>query len=91
MVKTSKTTKKRDPSQFSVAKRWTPRLAKHWTPVSRAFLEHFASLKPPLTAAEAMLVVQLISFKWDESNPFPSVATLAARMADATGCELEHG
>jgi Helix-turn-helix domain len=77
-MKTSK--KKRDASQFSVAKRWTPKLAKYWTPVARAFLERFAELKPPLTATEAMLVVQLVSFKWDEAKPFPSVATLAARM-----------
>ena len=72
--------KKREPKQFSVAKRWTPKLAKHWTPVARTFLEHFAGLKPPLTAAEAMLVIQLVSFKWDEAKPFPSVSTLAARM-----------
>jgi DNA replication protein len=62
-----------------VANRWTPRIAQvGWTPVSNYFLENYHRLN--LTHSEAMVVVHLLSFKWDDAAPFPSLATLAKRM-----------
>ena len=75
-----KLTKAADPVTRSVAARWTPKLAKSFTPVSDYFLENYHRLKFPLTSAEAMLVIQLMSFKWDEEMPYPSFKRLATRM-----------
>jgi hypothetical protein len=62
-----------------VANRWTPRLAQvGWTPISNYFLENYHRLK--LTHTEAMVVVHLLQFKWDDAAPFPSLGTLAKRM-----------
>jgi hypothetical protein len=44
------------------------------------FLRGYASLDPPLTAAEALFVLQLMTFKWTEAAPFPSYSTLARAM-----------
>lgn len=62
------------------AARWTPALAKNWTPVADAFLANYASLEPPITSLEAMLIIQLIQHKWDKNAPFPGFETLAKRM-----------
>ena len=49
------------------------------TPVR--FLELYAHLKPyPLTAGEALFVLELMSFKWTEAAPFPSYKRIAERM-----------
>jgi DNA-binding MarR family transcriptional regulator len=62
-----------------VWRRWTPRLvAGGWTPVADCFLEHYRRLG--LTTLEAMLILQLMKYKWDENAPRPSFATLAQRM-----------
>jgi hypothetical protein len=64
-----------------VAKRWTTELTKDgWTAVSNFFLENYSRLSPPLTTPEAMLVIHLMSFKWNEKLPFPGFKTLATRM-----------
>src|ERR1017187_5904602 len=40
--------------------------------VPTRFLSNYASLKPePLTAGEALFVLQLMTFKWDTALPFP--------------------
>lgn len=46
------------------------------------FLQHYAKLKHygGLTHAEAMFVLQVMAFKWDERAPFPSYALLAQRL-----------
>jgi len=46
------------------------------------FLEHYAKLKKygGLTHAEGMFVLQVMSFKWGETAPFPSYATLSKRL-----------
>ncbi len=52
-----------------------------WVGVPDFFLRGHANLKPyALTSTEAMLVLQLMAFKWTEADPFPSYARLAARM-----------
>lgn len=49
--------------------------------VPNRFLTNYASLRPePLTAGEALFVLQLMSFKWDKALPFPSYKTIAKRM-----------
>jgi hypothetical protein len=52
-----------------------------WVGVPDFFLRGHANLKPyALTSSEAMLVLQLMAFKWTEEDPFPSYARLATRM-----------
>ena len=61
--------------------RWTPALiADGYTPVSNFFLEHYHNLMPEITHGEAMLIIQLMSFKWDADMPYPCFKTLANRM-----------
>jgi DNA-binding MarR family transcriptional regulator len=46
--------------------------------VPAAFLRYYTYLG--LSHSEAMFVLQLMSFKWNEKAPFPSYKTLAQRM-----------
>jgi hypothetical protein len=49
--------------------------------VPNRFLRSYASLKPEaLSVGEAMFVLQLMTFKWDQALPFPSYKTIAQRM-----------
>jgi hypothetical protein len=49
--------------------------------VPNRFLYSYASLRPePLSAGEALFILQLMSFKWDRALPFPSYKTIARRM-----------
>ena len=61
-----------------IAERWTPTLATRWTPISDFFLTNYHRLK--ITHTEAMVVIHLISFKWDSKAPFPSLTRLAKCM-----------
>ena len=73
--------KKATKVSHAVAVRWTPYLAsKGWTPIVHPLLEHALSLKPPLTIAETLLVINLMAHKWDDAEPFPAVSTLATRL-----------
>jgi DNA-binding MarR family transcriptional regulator len=65
-----------------MARAWTPILARtRFVPVVRGFLENYSSLKPfPLTHGEAMFVIHLMQFKWDEAAPFPGYRRLARLM-----------
>jgi hypothetical protein len=81
--------KERLPRQVSA--RWTESLTqKGWTPVADFFLDSYAKLQPPLTNAEAMLVIHLIRHKWDEAPPFPGFTTLAGRMGISTTAARGH-
>jgi len=73
----------------SIEQRWTKKLAKPFCAISSYFLEHYAELTPHpgakgLTSTEAMLIVQLMDFKWDERAPYPTVKTLATRLGIST-------
>lgn len=48
--------------------------------VPLAFLKFHAAIKPKLKPAEAMFVLQLMSYKWDTGAPFPGYKTIAKRM-----------
>lgn len=67
-----------------VAKRWTPALSRKFCPVSSYFLANYHRLgnagQPGLNSTEAMLIIQILDFKWDEKLPFPAVGTLAERL-----------
>jgi DNA-binding MarR family transcriptional regulator len=69
----------------SVAARWSPRLAQSFSPVPEYFLANYHRLRPRedaqgLTSTEAMVIVQLMSFKWDSRAPFPTIGKIAKRM-----------
>lgn len=82
--------KKAQPSR-QVSNRWTEALTKQgWTPVADFFLDHYARLDPPITNAEAMLVIHLIRHKWDDAPPFPGFTTLAKRMGISTTAARAH-
>ena len=70
---------------WGVDQRWSPALAKKFCPVSSIFLEHYHELAPVpggrgMTSTEAMLIIQILDYKWDSRAPFPTVKTLAKRM-----------
>lgn len=74
-----------------VSNRWTEPLTKQgWTPVSDFFLDHYARLEPPITNAEAILVIHLIRHKWDDAPPFPGFTTLAKRMGISATAARAH-
>ena len=61
-----------------LGKRWTPKLAEaKFTPIPKAFLDYYGDLYPKITSAEAIFIVHLLSFKWDERLPFPGFKTIA--------------
>ncbi len=68
--------------RFKIGARWSQRLAKDgFVPVVNHFLDHYHALKPcSLTHSEAMFVIHLIRYKWDESAPYPGYKTLAKQM-----------
>lgn len=81
----------KQPKSREVSARWTePLTKKGWTPVSDFFLEHYAKLDPPMSNAEAMLVIHLVRHKWDEEMPFPGFPTLAGRMGISPTAARAH-
>jgi hypothetical protein len=70
----------------AVAKRWTQALVKNgWTPVSDFFLENYHRLRPEVTSAEAMFIIQLMRHKRDAKPPYPGFKSLATRMGVRVG------
>ena len=62
-----------------IAVRWTPRLASAgWTPICDYFLRNYHRLK--ISHTEAMVIIHIMSFKWDSDAPFPALKTIAKRM-----------
>jgi hypothetical protein len=56
-----------------------------WLGVPNAFLRFYDKLQPyALTPAEAIFVLQLMTYKWTEEAPFPSYGTLAKNMGVTT-------
>jgi hypothetical protein len=48
--------------------------------VPNKFFRAYANLRPPLTQGEVLFILQLMTFKWDEAEPYPSYRTLATLM-----------
>ena len=75
-------------SKGSPTERWTPKLGQRFCPVSSFFLENYHRLgthdevkkEKGLSSTEAMLIIQIMDFKWTADRPFPAVGTLAIRM-----------
>jgi hypothetical protein len=72
-------------SPSKIEKRWTARLALPFCGVSSYFLANYHRLaaapgQPGLNSTEAVLIIQLHDFKWDDRHPFPTVGTLAVRL-----------
>lgn len=67
-----------------IAQRWGGKAALSesggFLAVPLAFLKYHAVIRPKLKPAEAMFVLQLMSYKWDENAPFPGYKTIAKRM-----------
>lgn len=71
--------------KYAISKRWTPRLARSFVPISTYFLDNYHRLAPHegakgLSSSEVMLIIHLMSHKWDEEAPYPSQETLATKM-----------
>ena len=48
--------------------------------VPTKFFRCYTALKPPLTSGEALFVLQLMTFKWEDAAPFPSYGRIAKTM-----------
>jgi hypothetical protein len=70
------------PTPIAYVKRWkhAPLFDRGYLPVPQLFLERAAKLNPRLKPAQALLVLNLLSFKWFEDAPFVSYATLGGRL-----------
>jgi hypothetical protein len=79
------------PSEASGGMRWrsaTARWGKQdttlfregWLSVPNKFLRSYTALNPPLSSGEALFVLQLMTFKWDDAAPFPSYGRIAKTM-----------
>lgn len=66
--------------RWDIGKIWTPKLSKHFTPISTYFIENYHRLKYPINANEFLLIVHLFKYKWDEAMPRPAIPTLAKSM-----------
>jgi hypothetical protein len=51
-----------------------------WLSVPTKFIRSYAALNPPLSPGEALFVLQLMTFKWDDAAPFPSYGRIAKTM-----------
>jgi hypothetical protein len=56
--------------------------------IPTAFFRYYAALN--LSQSEAMFILHLMSFKWNENAPFPSYPTLAQRMGITTEMARRH-
>lgn len=75
-----------------LGRRWTPAVAAGgFTPVPMLLLQSIhllpAGTAPGarcLNSTETMVLIQLLSHKWDNRDPFPALTTIAARMGLST-------
>jgi hypothetical protein len=77
----SKIATKNKKKKWSATERWGSRegtFSLGFLLVPIKFLAHYSSLN--LTTNEAMFVLQLMTFKWDAADPYPSYAAIARRM-----------
>jgi hypothetical protein len=68
----------------SATQRWgdqgTKLFRQGWLSVPTKFLRSYTALNPPLSSGEALFVLQLMTFKWDDAAPFPSYGRIAKAM-----------
>ena len=69
----------RKAAKWDVKSRWTPTLVEDgWTPITYSFLDCYGSLG--ITSGEAMFIIHLVRYKWDEKMPYPGFFTIAGKM-----------
>jgi DNA-binding MarR family transcriptional regulator len=70
--------------EYGIKAIWGDALGRSFTGVSNFFLENLHRIGPAgaggLTPTEAMVVIQLLSFKWGKEPPRPSLRTIATRL-----------
>ncbi|MBI5078833.1 helix-turn-helix domain-containing protein [Candidatus Saganbacteria bacterium] len=77
-------------ARHKIALRWSEKLVKQFTPVSDYFLANYHRLKndrgteTPLRSTEAMLIIQIMRYKWDARAPYPTLGKLAKQMGIST-------
>jgi len=68
----------------SATRRWgeqdTKLFREGWLSVPTKFLRSYTALNPPLSSGEALFVLHLMTFKWDDAAPFPSYGRIAKTM-----------
>jgi hypothetical protein len=72
---------KKKKRRWSAKKRWgnyEDMFSTGFLVVPLRYMVNYAAMK--LTSNEAMFVLQLMTFKWDEDEPFPSYGRIANRM-----------
>ena len=70
--------------RYPIEERWSPTVAaRGFSAVPTVFLNSYADLG--ITPTEAMLIIHLMSYKWDARRPFPSVAKLCAKLGLSDG------
>lgn len=76
--------------QNSLAARWGSLdvFEEGFVGIPTAFFRYYSHLK--LSQSEAMFILHLMSFKWNENAPFPSYPTLAQRMGITTEMARRH-
>lgn len=79
-----------NPLNRSLAARWgsDQLFEEGFLGVPAAFLKSYTRLG--ITSSQAMFILQLMSFKWTESAPFPSYKTLSERMGITTEMARKH-
>ena len=68
----------------AVQRIWTPELGQQFTPLSTYFLRNYRRLG--MTSTEFELICHLISYKWKEDAPYPSLG----RVAESMGKDLRY-
>lgn len=51
-----------------------------FVPVPSIFLRYLGAIRPHLTPTEALFILELMLYKWDERAPFPGLKTVAEQM-----------
>jgi len=70
--------------RYPIDDRWSPAVAASgFSAVPTLFLKSYAKLG--ITPTEAMLIIHLMSYKWDARRPFPSVARLSTNLGLSDG------
>ncbi len=74
-----------------IADRWGPALVDEgFTPLSNYFLKNYHRLTPRLRPSEVLILIHLMTFKWDLAHPRPAFRTLAKRMGVTPSAVRAH-
>jgi len=75
--------------KYQFADKWTPEVVKKgFTAVPNILIRSQGELD--ITNGEICVIICLLSYKWTEGNPFPSIATIAKATGMATNTVRNH-